>query len=161
MATGEGNGRKGRNGSEQAAAPAAINEASSDLSEPDLTSAFHPACSIAPRSTRIRMSNVTVRDSLTGFSGNLQHWPQKLEVIFRTGRCTLSIASPRPSPIRCLRALFLWIMTRVKFLISMRHEKTRSNIAHETRFPASDLIRKITPDARLAALPRAADFLEK
>ncbi|MNT17722.1 hypothetical protein D3C72_1528950 [compost metagenome] len=76
MATGAGKGRKGRNGSEQAAAPAAISEASSDLSDPDLTSAFHPACSIAPRSTRRRMSNVTIETRSRATLGNLQHRPE-------------------------------------------------------------------------------------
>lgn len=73
MATGAGNGRKGRKGKEQAAAPAAISEASSDLSDPDFTSAFHPACNIAPRSTRIRMSNVTIETRSWAILGNLQH----------------------------------------------------------------------------------------
>jgi hypothetical protein len=69
----------------------------------------------------------------------------------------LAEAVPNPVPT----GLFLWIMTRVKFLISMRHEKTRPNLAHEKHFPASDLIRKITPDAKLAVLPRSASFLGK
>lgn len=120
MATGAGNGRNGRNGKEQAAAPAAISEASSDLSDPDLTSAFQPACSIAPRSTRKRMSIVTVKTRSRAIVVSLQHRSENrnpFSMAAKWGACPpkagaliCRIASGRLRP-------FAWIMTCVKFLV--------------------------------------------
>lgn len=161
MATGAGNGRKGRNGKEQAAAPAAISEASSDLSEPDLTSAFQPACSIAPRSTRKRISIVTIETRSRAILGNLQHQlenrnPFSMKVMrnadrLKVGAGSRRIALCRLRPFYGLRHAssfgFVHVARQGGWLL--RH--TMSGPAHEfipeTAAPASD--------ARLAALWRS------